>query len=84
MDMQMPVMDGLTATMALRDERAAPWRPRPCPIIMLSANAMDEHIEAAHQAGADMHVAKPLHPTLLVEALAQARLTRTSLSVAAA
>ena len=83
MDMQMPVMDGLTATRLIREREAASGAA-PCLIIMLTANAMDEHIEAAHQAGADMHVAKPLHPTLLVEALAQARLTRTSLSVAAA
>jgi len=79
----MPVMDGLTATRLIREREAASGAA-PCLIIMLTANAMDEHIEAAHQAGADMHVAKPLHPTLLVEALAQARLTRTSLSVAAA
>src|SRR5690606_24261622 len=51
MDMQMPVMDGLTATRAIREREAAEGRA-PALIIMLTANAMDEHIEAAHAAGA--------------------------------
>jgi len=59
MDMQMPRMDGLTATRAIRAleaERGAP----PTPIVMLSANAMAEHQAAALAAGADLHVAKPI------------------------
>jgi PAS domain S-box-containing protein len=60
MDMQMPVMDGLTATRALRRiEAADPARPR-TPVIMLSANAMAEHQRDALAAGADLHVAKPV------------------------
>ncbi|MBU2396184.1 MAG: response regulator [Alphaproteobacteria bacterium] len=60
MDMQMPVMDGLTATRAIRAlEAAAPDRPR-TPIIMLSANAMAEHRADSVAAGADSHVAKPI------------------------
>ena len=60
MDMQMPVMDGLTATRAIRAAEAV--RPEPCrtPIIMLSANAMAEHKLHASEAGADLHVAKPI------------------------
>ncbi|GAA0617352.1 hypothetical protein GCM10009422_10690 [Brevundimonas kwangchunensis] len=60
MDMQMPVMDGLTATRALRDiEAASPGRVR-TPIVMLSANAMAEHRAQGAEAGADHHVAKPV------------------------
>lgn len=60
MDMQMPVMDGLTATRALRDiEATSPGRPR-TPIVMLSANAMAEHRAQGAEAGADHHVAKPV------------------------
>lgn len=60
MDMQMPVMDGLTATRAIRAlEDARPDRPR-TPVVMLSANAMVEHRANALQAGADAHVAKPV------------------------
>ncbi|MDP3080338.1 MAG: ATP-binding protein [Brevundimonas sp.] len=60
MDMQMPVMDGLTATRAIRAlEASMPDRPR-TPILMLSANAMAEHRADSLAAGADAHVAKPI------------------------
>ena len=60
MDMQMPVMDGLTATRAIRKlEAAAPDRAR-TPVVMLSANAMAEHRAEPLAAGADIHGAKPV------------------------
>ncbi len=59
MDMQMPVMDGLSATRAIRALEAADARTR-TPIVMLSAYAMAEHREDAALAGADNHVAKPI------------------------
>ncbi|WP_292154634.1 ATP-binding protein [Brevundimonas sp.] len=59
MDMQMPLMDGLSATRAIRALEAE-QRSAPTPIIMLSANAMAEHQEDARLAGADLHVAKPI------------------------
>ena len=59
MDMQMPVMDGLTATAEIRAvELQRGWSRTP--ILMLTANAMPEHIEAGRQAGADGHLAKPV------------------------
>ena len=66
MDMQMPVMDGLAATRAIRAlEAAEPARGR-TPLIMLSANAMEQHQREAADAGADRHVAKPITaPTLI-------------------
>ncbi|MGH7027771.1 ATP-binding protein [Brevundimonas sp.] len=70
MDMQMPGMDGLTATRALRAvEAARPSAPR-TPILMLSANAMAEHRDAARAAGADLHLAKPVTARDLLTALA--------------
>ena len=72
MDMQMPVMDGLTATRAIRAREKAAGAP-PILIVMLTANAMEEHVAAAEAAGADLHLAKPLHPAQLLEALARAR-----------
>jgi signal transduction histidine kinase/CheY-like chemotaxis protein len=59
MDMQMPVMDGLTATSAIRSWQAEHEQAR-TPVIMLTANAMPEHVEAGRKAGADGHLAKPI------------------------
>ena len=58
MDMQMPEMDGLAATTAIRALERREGRPR-TPIVMLTANALPEHVEAAQTAGADRHLAKP-------------------------
>ena len=74
MDMQMPVMDGLAATRAIRAAEAARAAaagqvPRRLPILMLSANAMPQHLEQARDAGADRHVSKPVTPTTLLGAL---------------
>ena len=68
----MPIMDGLTATRAIRAREAAQGLS-PVLIIMLTANAMEDHIASAHAAGANLHLAKPLHPVLLLEALAGVR-----------
>jgi len=58
MDIQMPVMDGYAATRAIRaldDEILAN-----VPIVAMTANAFAEDIQAAHSAGMDGHIAKPL------------------------
>ncbi|GLK48144.1 hypothetical protein GCM10017620_11170 [Brevundimonas intermedia] len=60
MDMQMPVMDGLTATRAIRALEAERAANAHTPVIMLSANAMAEHRDQAREAGADSHVPKPI------------------------
>ena len=60
MDMQMPGMDGLTATRAIRALEAALPDEARTPIVMLSANAMAEHCDQARAAGADLHVPKPI------------------------
>ena len=59
MDMQMPVMDGLSATRAIREhERAESLSPTP--VIMLTANALPEHLEASRAAGAERHLTKAM------------------------
>ncbi len=69
MDMQMPVMDGLTATRAIRAAEGGGHRT---PLIMLSANAMAQHRYEALAAGADLHVAKPVTAASLLAGIAQA------------
>ena len=68
MDMQMPVMDGLTATREIRLHEAVMGAAR-TPIVMLSANALPEHIAAAEAAGADLHLAKPFDAAELLNLL---------------
>jgi signal transduction histidine kinase len=71
MDMQMPVMDGLTAVQLIRRQEANAGRAR-TPILMLTASALPEHVEAARAAGADGHVSKPIDPAGLVASIAAA------------
>jgi len=71
MDMQMPHLDGLAATAMLRDLEAAEGWPR-TPVIMLTANALDEHVYASRQAGADLHLSKPIRAAALIEAMVEA------------
>jgi PAS domain S-box-containing protein len=65
MDMQMPVMDGLTAIRRIREHEAAS-ATAPAPICVLTANAMPEHQAAARQAGADAFLTKPIHAEALI------------------
>jgi CheY-like chemotaxis protein len=68
MDMQMPVMDGLTATRLIRTrEGAAGWRRTP--VAMLTANTLDEHRQTASNAGADHHIPKPITPESLIRGI---------------
>jgi signal transduction histidine kinase/ActR/RegA family two-component response regulator len=59
MDIQMPEMDGLTATRAIRAAEAVTGRER-TPIIAVSANAMSHQVREYLAAGMDGHVAKPI------------------------
>ncbi len=71
MDTQMPVMDGLTAIREIRAREQAGTRDR-IPIISLTANAMPHQVEACLDAGADLHLAKPITVTALFESIAAA------------
>lgn len=63
MDIQMPVMDGLTATKCLRDQGIA------IPIIALTANALQEDAQRCLAGGMDDYIAKPLTKDDLVAAI---------------
>lgn len=68
MDMQMPRMDGVTAIRLIREHEAAHNVAR-TPIIMLTANATEQHHRDAMAAGADHLVAKPINLELLLEGI---------------
>lgn len=68
MDMQMPVMDGLTAVREIRRLEDARGLAR-TPIVMLTANTRPEHLEASLAAGADRHLAKPITAAILFSTL---------------
>jgi signal transduction histidine kinase/ActR/RegA family two-component response regulator len=75
MDLQMPVMDGLTAIAEIRKAETASGRGRR-PIVVLSANSAPTDVEASHLAGADGHLGKPIRPDVLLTALAEAAAPR--------
>ena len=65
MDMQMPVMDGLTATQEIRKLPQF----KDLAIVAMTANAMDQDVQKCTAAGMNDHVAKPIDPEVLFNAL---------------
>ncbi len=65
MDMQMPVMDGLSATRAIRQQFDATTLP----IVAMTANAMDADRQACLEAGMNDHVGKPFNINSLIQVL---------------
>jgi signal transduction histidine kinase/CheY-like chemotaxis protein len=65
MDMQMPVMDGLTATRAIRQ---LPGHVD-TPIVAMTANAFDDDRDRCLEAGMNDHVSKPVDPEVLFSTL---------------
>jgi signal transduction histidine kinase/AmiR/NasT family two-component response regulator len=71
MDIQMPVMDGLAATRAIRAEEAAEGRSR-TPIIAVTANAATAQAAEYLRAGMNAVVPKPIHFSELLQAISGA------------
>jgi PAS domain S-box-containing protein len=68
MDLQMPGMDGMAATKAIRANCDV---NRATPILAISANVLSSQVEAARQAGMNDHIAKPINPTELLTKIGQ-------------
>lgn len=68
MDVQMPVMDGLTATRRIRARAGAGRRT---PIVALTANVLPEQVSACLDAGMDSHLGKPIKADRLLETIQQ-------------
>jgi len=66
MDVQMPIMDGLTAT---REIRRAEVRGHRIPVVALTASAMTDELDRCIAAGMDGLLTKPLQPLRLREML---------------
>jgi PAS domain S-box-containing protein len=66
MDVQMPVMDGMTATEMIR---ALPGLVRHIPIIALTANVLPDQVARFKAAGMNDHVGKPFRPHELLAAV---------------
>jgi signal transduction histidine kinase/AmiR/NasT family two-component response regulator len=83
MDIQMPEMDGITATREIRKAEADSGRIR-TPIIALSANAMAHQVKEYMEAGMDGHVSKPIELGKLHTALESALAARQASEAMAA
>jgi signal transduction histidine kinase/ActR/RegA family two-component response regulator len=68
MDIQMPVMDGITAASTIREQERAAGRRR-TPIVALTANALTHQVEEYLAVGMDAHVAKPIEIAKLYDAI---------------
>src|SRR6185503_8193021 len=68
MDRQMPVMDGLAATRAIREWEQANERP-PTPIIALTASALKGDQEQFVAAGCSAYLTKPIKQDVLLQAI---------------
>jgi PAS domain S-box-containing protein len=69
MDIQMPVLDGVSATRAIRSMDGAAGR---LPIIALSANVLQREVHQYEKAGFTGHVGKPIDPKRLIDAIVDA------------
>ncbi len=67
MDMQMPEMDGLEATRAIREKEQG--GSRHVPVIALTANAMQGDKEKCFRAGMDNYASKPIVPSELMKVI---------------
>jgi PAS domain S-box-containing protein len=68
MDVQMPVMDGLTATRRIRALSMS--EAATTPIVAMTANVLPEQIARCMEAGMDGHLGKPMSPAALLDIIA--------------
>ena len=68
MDMRMPVMDGIQATMEIR--KLDIQKAKQIPIIAMTANAFAEDREKTVLAGMNAHLSKPVDPQMMYETIA--------------
>lgn len=67
LDIQMPVMDGYASARAIRSSSHP--SAKKIPIIAMTANAFEEDVAAALEAGMDAHISKPIDIEVLLQTL---------------
>ncbi|HBT75577.1 MAG TPA: hypothetical protein DEB39_01335 [Planctomycetaceae bacterium] len=67
MDVQMPVMDGCTATRTIRSSNHPDARR--LPIIAMTANVFKEDVQEVHDAGMNGHIGKPIDLQLVLDTI---------------
>jgi PAS domain S-box-containing protein len=70
MDMEMPIMDGYTATRAIREWEEKEGRSR-TPILALTAYALQSEVQKTAAAGCTAHLTKPIKRPVLIDAIYQ-------------
>jgi len=83
MDIQMPVMDGLEAMRCIRQRERQDGAER-VPIIALTASALESDVQRSLDAGADLHVSKPVKKSTFLAAIESAALMFSGLAQAPA
>ena len=68
MDVQMPEVDGLAATRAIRRWEAGKGLT-PTPIIALTASALEDDVKRSLDAGCNQHISKPVKKAILLDAI---------------
>lgn len=76
MDMQMSVIDGYSATQAIRRWKAERGA-RPTPIIALTAHALPEDVHKSLEAGCTAHLTRPIKQAVLLETILEHTRTLT-------
>ncbi len=71
MDIQMPVMDGLTAAATIREQEQGLSSIQALPIIAMTAHAREEDKQRSLAAGMNLHIAKPVTGEVLRESILQ-------------
>ena len=75
MDIQMPVMDGLTAATTIRQQEKHSSSESVLPIIAMTAHAREEDEQRSLAAGMNLHIAKPITGEVLRDSILQVLVT---------
>ena len=76
MDLQMPVLNGFDATIAIRESNHP--RAKTIPIVAMTANTFEENIKKCFEVGMNGHIAKPVASEILIKTFNNIRYSFTT------